>query len=104
MQTKNHFSFQRFLLLIRLSVRVNKKLLLISVAGLAGTLFLALFLFQLMINFERWGQGNYMGTFFLLFLILGFLFTSQAFPAFRNNTKCQAFLMLPASKFRKICF
>jgi hypothetical protein len=57
-----------------------------------------------MINFERWGQGNYMGTFFVLFLILGFLFMSQAFPAFRNNTKCQAFLMLPATNSEKYVF
>jgi hypothetical protein len=104
MQTKNHFSFQRFLLLIRLSVRVNKRLLLISIAGLAGTLFLALILFQSMVNFQNWNQSNNMITFYFLFLTLGFLYTSQSFPAFRSNTKSLAFLMLPATNSEKYSF
>jgi hypothetical protein len=104
MQTKNHFSFQRFLLLIRLSLRVNKKLLLISASGFAGTLFLALILFQSMVNFQYWNQENYMVTFFFLFLSLGFLYTSQSFPAFRSNSKSLAFLMLPATNSEKYAF
>lgn len=104
MQTNNSFSFQRFLLLIRLSLRVNKKLMMITIAGLAGTLFLCLFLFQSMSDFHSWDQASYIATFIFLFLFLGLLYTSQSFPAFRSNTKSLAYLTLPASNTEKYVF
>jgi hypothetical protein len=104
MQTDNSFSFQRFIMLIKLSLRVNKKLILISLAGVTGTLFIGLILLQSMVNFEHWGQGEYMTTFFFIFLILGFIYSSQSFPAFRSKTKSLSFLMLPASNSEKFLF
>jgi len=104
MQTKNSFSFRRFIMLIKLSLRVNKKLLLISLAGVTGTLFIGLFLLQAMVNFEYWGQGEYMTTFFFIFLILGFIYTSQSFPSFRSKTKSLSYLMLPVSNSEKYVF
>jgi hypothetical protein len=91
-------------MLIKLSLRVNKKLILISLAGVTGTLFIGLFLLQAMINFEYWGQGEYMTTFFFIFLFLGLIYTSQSFPAFRSKTKSLSFLMLPASNSEKYVF
>lgn len=76
----------------------------ITMAGLAGTLFLALVLFQSMVNFQYWNQENNMIIFFFIFLSLGFLYTSQSFPAFRSNTKCLAYLMLPSSNSEKYAF
>jgi hypothetical protein len=104
MQTQNSFSFQRFIMLIKLSLRVNKKLILISLSGITGTLFIGLLLLQAMVNFEHWGQEEYMTTFFFIFLILGFIYSSQAFPAFRSKTKSLSFLMLPASNSEKYVF
>jgi hypothetical protein len=91
-------------MLIKLSLRVNKKLILISLAGVTGTLFIGLFLLQAMVDFEYWGQGEYMTTFFFIFLILGFIYTSKSFPAFRSKTKTLSFLMLPASNSEKYVF
>lgn len=104
MQTKNNFSFQRFLLLIRLSLRVNKKILMIYTAGLAGMLFLALLFFQSTVNFQYWDQENNMITFIFLFLSLGLLYTSKSFPAFRSTTKSLAYLTLPATNSEKYVF
>jgi hypothetical protein len=91
-------------MLIKLSLRVNKKLILISLAAVTGTLFIGLFLLQAMVNFEYWGQDEYMTTFFFIFLILGFIYTSQSFPSFRSKTKSLSFLMLPASNSEKYVF
>lgn len=91
-------------MLIKLSLRVNKKLILISLAGVVGTLFIGLILLQAMVNFEYWGQGEYMTTFFFIFLILGFIYTSKSFPSFRSKTKSLSFLMLPASNSEKYLF
>jgi hypothetical protein len=104
MQTTNSFSFTRFFKLIKLSLLINKKLILISLAAVVGTLFLGLILLQSMVNFEYWGQGEYMATFLFVFLIMGFIYTSQSFPAFRSKTKSLSFLMLPASNSEKYVF
>ncbi len=104
MGTNNSFSFQRFIMLIKLSLRVNKKLILISLAGLTCTLFLGLILLQAMVNFEFWGQSEYMTTFFFIFLILGFIYAGQSFPSFRSKTKSLSYLMLPASNSEKYLF
>lgn len=92
------------MLLIKLSLRVNKKLILISLAGVSGTLFIGLILLQAMVNFEYWGQAEYMTTFFFIFLILGLIYTSQSFPAFRSKTKSLSYIMLPASTSEKYVF
>jgi len=104
MQTNNNFSFQRFILLIKLSLRVNKKLILISLAGVTGILFIGLILLQAMVNFEHWGQDEYMTTFFFFYLILGLIYSSQSFPSFRSKTKSLSFLLLPASNSEKYIF
>jgi hypothetical protein len=89
---------------MKLSIRVNKKLIMISLAGLTGTMFIAFFLFQSMVQFEFWTQSDYMTTFIILFLSLGFLYASNSFPAFRSNSKSLAYLMLPASNSEKYVF
>jgi hypothetical protein len=104
MQTKNSFSFQRFILLLKLSLQVNKKLILISLSTVTGTLFIGLWLLQSMVNFEYWDSSSYMTTFFFIFLILGFIYTSKSFPAFRSTTKSLSYLMLPVSNSEKYVF
>lgn len=104
MQTETQFSFQRFMMLINMSLRINKKLIIITLAGVTGTLFLLLILFQLMVNFSNWNQSNYVITFFSIFLLTGILYTSQSFPAFRSKTKSLAYLMLPATYAEKFIF
>jgi len=104
MQTNNHFSSHRFLLLCRQSLIINKKLIAISLIGAAGTLFLALLFFESINNFQSW--SNYASMIFFLFcyVSLGGIYTSQSFPAFRSKEKSLVYLLLPASAFEKYIF
>jgi len=104
MQKGNLFSANRFILLIKHSLIVNKKLIGISVAGVTGTLFIALFFFQSVFSFQNW--TNLSTTIFFLFcyVSLGGMYTSQSFPAFRSKGKSLGYLMLPASSFEKFIY
>ena len=104
METNNSFSFQRFTMLCKQSFVINKKLIGISLAGFAGTLFMLLLFSQFQTHFSNWGIKEYRVTFFFLFFTLGVIYSSLSFPAFRSKEKSMAFLMLPASATEKFVF
>ena len=104
METNNLFSFQRLMLLGKQAFIINKKLIGISLAGFAGTLFMFLMLFQSMSHFSNWDNKAYVVTFIFLFFSLGVIYSSLSFPAFRSKEKSMAFLMLPASATEKFVF
>jgi len=104
MQTNHSFSFQRFALLCKQSLIINKKLIGITLTGFVGTLFLALIFFQSISHFSEWRQEEYMRLFLFLFPLFGIIFCGMAFPAFRSKEKSMAFLMLPASDSEKYIF
>jgi hypothetical protein len=104
METNNIFSFQRFMMLVRQSVRVNKNLIGISLAGVTGTMFFSLVLFQKANGFQSWGNDGYFGTFVFFFFLLGIIFSSISFPAFRSKEKSMSYLLLPASTAEKFAF
>jgi len=95
---------QRFILLCKQSLIINKKLIGISLAGFTGTLFIALILFQSMGHFRNWHNDNYMVTFTFLFFLLGIIYSSLSFPAFRSKEKSMTYLMLPATASEKFVF
>jgi len=104
METNNSFSFQRLMLLGKQSLIINKKLIGISLAGFAGTLFMLLVFFQYKSHFSNWGNSGYMLIFTFLFFVLGMIYSSLSFPAFRSKEKSMTFLMLPASATEKFVF
>lgn len=106
MQTNNIFSFQRFLLLCKQSLIINKKMIGIALTGFAGTLFIALMLIQSASSsdFKGWHLEDYIAIFLFLFFGLGIIYTSLSFPAFRSKEKSMAFLMLPSSTSEKYVF
>lgn len=104
MQTNNHFSIKRFILLIKHSLRVNKKSIGIALAGISGTLFLLLLLFQKMGRFINWSNDAYFGSFIFFFFALGVIYSSSSFPAFRSKEKSIAYLTLPSSNSEKYVF
>lgn len=104
MQTNNLFTFQRFGMLCKQSLIINKKLIGISLVGFTGILFIALIFFQSATDFHEWGNQNYMITFAFLFFPLGIIYSSLSFPAFRSKEKSMAFLMLPTSASEKFAF
>lgn len=104
METNNTFSIQRFILLCRQSLIINKKLIGISLAGFTGTLFILLIFLQSVDHFNNWKNENYMATFAFLFFPLGIIYSSLSFPAFRSKEKSMAYLMLPTSASEKYVF
>lgn len=104
MQANNQFSIQRFMMLIKQSLRVNKKTIGISLAGISGTLFILLILFQKMSSFEDWTNQSYFKTFWAFFFIFGIIYSSLSFPAFRSKEKSIAYLTLPVSTSEKFIF
>lgn len=104
MQTNNLFSLQRFIMLFKQSLVVNKKIIGISLAGLTGTLFVALIFFQAVSNFRSWENQKYMSIFIVFFFFLGMIYSSLSFPAFRSKVKSVAYLMVPASSSEKFVF
>jgi hypothetical protein len=104
MENNNIFSLQRFMMLVRQSLRVNKNLIGISLAGVTGTMFFSLVLFQKASGFQGWGNDGYFGTFAFFFFFMGIIFSSISFPAFRSKEKSMSYLLLPASTSEKFAF
>lgn len=105
METNNLFSFQRFLLLCKQSLIVNKKMICIALIGFSGSLFIALVLFQSVSNnINNWNIDSYTILFFVIFFSLGIIYTSLSFPAFRSKEKSMAYLMQPSGSSEKFVF
>lgn len=104
MHTNNKFSFQRLMMLFKQSLRVNKKVIGISLGGVTGVLFLSLILLQNMSDFQRWTNRDYIDVYLFFFFSLGIIYSSQAFPAFRSKEKSMTYLTLPVSTSEKYIF
>jgi len=104
MEPNNTFSLQRFKLLFKQSYRINKKSVGISLAAIAGTMFIFLILSQSSSQFKNWNQAQGLAIFKVFFFLLGIFYTSFAFPAFRSKEKTMAYLMLPVSTYEKFIF
>lgn len=90
--------------LFRQSFLVNKKMLGISIAGVAGSLFILLMFCQRNFSYTRWDQGDYMLIFLMFFFMVGIIWTGKSFPSFRSKEKSISYLMLPASTPEKFFF
>lgn len=104
MQSNNQFSFTRFMILFKQSFKLNKKLFGIILAGVAGTLFISLFLFQSASRAANWDQVAYFATFIFFFFTFGIIYSSLSFSAFRSKEKTISYLMLPVSNNEKFLF
>lgn len=98
------FSFKRFIALFKQSLIINKKTMAISIAGISGTLFVLLMVFQKLDNFEYWTNENYFSVFLVFFFSLGIIYSSLSFPAFRSKEKSITYLTLPISASEKFIF
>lgn len=104
METNHIFSLQRFVLLCKQSLIINKKLIGITLAGFVGTLVFILVFFQSMGDFKRWESQSASVMFIFLFFSWGIIYASRSFPAFRSKEKSMTFLMLPATASEKFVF
>jgi hypothetical protein len=92
------------MLLGKQSFIINKKLIGITLAAFAGIMFMFLFMMQSNAHFRNWDNKDNNVTFLSLFFVLGIMYSSLAFPAFRSKEKTMSYLMLPASAGEKFVF
>lgn len=92
------------MILFKQSLTLNKRLLGIILAGVSGTLFIVLFLFQSASKFKNWEQSASLATFILFFFTFGIIYTSLSFNAFRSKEKTVSYLMLPVSTSERFLF
>jgi hypothetical protein len=104
MQTNDYFSAGRFLMLCKQNIVMYKKTMIMAITGFAGILFILLLLFQSKNHFRDWSIGSCLNMFFFLFFVLGLIYTSLSFPAFRSKEKSISYLLLPASTLEKYVF
>lgn len=104
MTVNNSFSLGRFMMIFKQSLRINKKMVSLSIAGVAGTTFVVLLLLQSFSGFRNWHQEEYLITFIVLFILLGTVYAGLSFPAFRSKERSVEYLMLPASTLEKFGF
>ncbi len=95
---------ERFLMLWKQSLITNKKMILISLSGIAGILFIVMVFLQSTRNFRNWESGGYLALFIFCFITLGVIYISNSFPAFRSKERSMAYLMLPATSSEKFFF
>lgn len=102
MSINNTFSLPRFVQLAKQSFAHNRKLILLTLVGLCGALFILFFLIQLSNNLRQGTDPEiFIPVFLTIFFGGGILFIGNAFPGFRNKEKTISYLMLPASSFEK---
>lgn len=104
MPSVNSFSYTRLSLLCRHSFIINKRIILVSLAGVTGAMILALFFLQTITGFRNWDHAEFLFTFIVLFILLGIIYGSSSFPAFRSKEKSLDYLMLPANPVDKFIF
>jgi hypothetical protein len=99
------FNLNRFFDLCRRSFVLNKQLILISIGGLSGGIFLILLVLQLFDrNYRHWNNSNTFILFLFLYIGLGIVYASLSFSGFRTKEKTINELMFPASPLEKYIF
>ena len=67
-------------------------------------MFIVLLFLQSINKFNNWADGAYLALFIVCSIILGAIYISNSFPAFRTKEKSMAYLMLPATTYEKFLF
>jgi hypothetical protein len=80
-------------------------MILVSIGGLSGGIFLILFVLQLFDrNYRHWNNGNTAILFLFLYIGLGIVYASLSFSGFRTKEKTINELMFPVSQLEKYVF
>ncbi len=97
MTGENYFNLNRFGLLVKNDLLINKQAILTFIAAIAGVLFL----FGLISPVGAEISNFHPTAYFLLLFVGGFWTTSLAFKDLHDKQKSYAFLTLPCSNFEK---
>jgi hypothetical protein len=99
------FSFKRFGLLIKRDVIMKQSFLLIAFAGvLIAITAISILIFGNNRNYRNWDETDQFRLFYILFAILGIIFSSASFPGFRNSKKTMDYLLIPNSMTEKYIY
>lgn len=102
MSPNNTFSIPRFLNLAKQNFAHNQKLILFTVIGFSGLLFILFFLIQLSNDLKQGTDPEiFVPAFMVVFCGTAVLFCGNAFPGFRTKEKTFSYLTLPASATEK---
>ncbi|MEX2232488.1 MAG: hypothetical protein WD824_10025 [Cyclobacteriaceae bacterium] len=101
MQSNNTFDITRFGILWRQNLTHNYKLVLTSLAGFCGALFILLLLIQIGEGFHPLHTGHYFELLIVVFIATGIICSGTSFTNLRAREKMHNYLMLPASAFEK---
>lgn len=104
MKTDTSFSISRFSLLFNQFRIYNGKLILISILGLIGGLFVMLYSIQIVTRFDTWRYEHFMYLFMGLFMVLAIVYSGSSFPGLRSREKSYNYLLLPATTTEKFLF
>ncbi len=104
MKTDTSFSISRFSLLFNQFRIYNGKLILISISGLIGGLFVMLYSIQIITRFDTWRYEHFMYLFMGLFMVLAIVYSGSSFPGLRTREKGYNYLQLPATTTEKFLF
>ncbi len=104
MKTDTSFSIFRFALLFNQFRIYNGKLILISISGLIGGLFVMLYSIQIVTRFDTWRYEHFMYLFMGLFMVLAIVYAGSSFPGLRSREKGYNYLQLPATTTEKFMF
>lgn len=104
MKTSDTFSTERFGLLIKQHLIHNYRMLIVSLVGFSGGLFMLLLVIQAINEFDTWSKDAFFGTFFTIFIGTALLYTGTSFPGLRTREKSYSYLLNPASLLEKFLF
>lgn len=104
MKTSDTFSITRFGLLVKQHLIHNYRMLLVSIVGFCGGLFMLLLIIQAINRFDTWSRDTFIGTFIPIFIATALLYTGTSFPGLRTREKSYSYLLNPASTLEKFLF
>src|SRR5690606_9481740 len=104
MKISDTFNITRFGLLVKQHLIHNHRMLLISIVGFCGGLFMLLLIIQAMNQFDSWSQDAYHATFITIFIATALLYAGTSFPSLRSREKSYSYLLNPASTLEKFLF
>ncbi len=104
MKTSDTFSVTRFGLLVKQHLIHNHRMLLISIVGFCGGLFILLLIIQATNDFDALSESVVRGTFIAIFIPTVLLYTGSSFPGLRIREKSYGYLLNPASVLEKFIF
>jgi hypothetical protein len=101
MNRNNTLNFTRCALLFKQNVAHNHRLILTSLIGFCGGVFMLLLIIQFTEGFQPVLLKKYYGMFLIVFFTTAIICAGTAFPAFRSKDRSFNYLMNPASLFEK---